>query len=862
MDKTYSPKNFEERIYKLWEENECFSATPNPSKKPYTIVIPPPNITGQLHMGHALNQTYQDILIRFRRMQGYEALWLPGTDHASIATEARVVEQLKREGVQKEELGREGFLSRVWDWKKEYGDRITKQIRKLGSSCDWSRERFTLDEGCNRAVEKVFFDLYEKGKIYRGLRIVNWCPSCKTSISDIESEYEDEDGFFWHISYPLAGGGGSIEIATTRPETLLGDSAVAVHPDDERYKHLVGKTVTLPLTGREIPVIADEYVDKDFGTGAVKITPAHDPNDYEVGLRHDLPFHFMMNEDGTISDECGGKYAGLDRYEARKAIVADLESEGLLVKVMPHKHSVGHCQRCNATVEPLASKQWFVKMKELATPAIDKVKDGSIKFVPERFTHSYLNWMENVRDWCISRQLWWGHRIPAFYCDDCGEITVDISHSDAVKCRKCGGATHQDEDTLDTWFSSALWPFSTLGWPEETNDFKYFYPTATLVTAADIIFFWVARMIFSALEYTGEIPFDTVMLNGIVRDEHGKKMSKSAGNGVDPLQVIDKYGADALRLMLLTGNSPGNDIRWREEKITAARNFANKLWNASRYVLMNLPADFVAEINPDKLAVEDKWVLTKLGDTCDSVTLQLERFELGIAAGKVVDFVWEVLCDWYIELTKVREDKQTALSVLLCALEGGLKLLHPFMPFITEEIYRNLPQRSDDILMKEPWATKNNLLYYPKEAADFEKVAQLIKKLRTLKQEKNIAGKLSVEIETNDVTLFVTSLPFFYQLAATEHATVTTAVSDKQGKTAVITEHATAFLLVDTAEEAARLRKELAIVQKDVAFLTAKLNNAGFVAKAPAAQVDKEREKLNAANEKLSKLLRQSETLS
>ncbi|MBR3639920.1 MAG: valine--tRNA ligase, partial [Clostridia bacterium] len=662
-----------------------FTPKIDPEKKPYSIVIPPPNITGQLHMGHALDNTLQDILIRYKRMKGFPTLWLPGTDHASIATEAKIVEAMKKEGLKKDDIGRDGFLERAWAWKEKFGGRIIEQLKKMGSSCDWTRTRFTLDEGCSEAVQEVFMRLYNKGLIYRGERIINWCPHCLTSISDVEVEYETQPGHFWHIRYPIEDGSGYVEIATTRPETLLGDTAVAVHPDDERYKDIVGKTLILPLVGRRIPVIADEYVERDFGTGCVKITPAHDPNDFEVGRRHDLPLVHMLTPDAKITDEFP-KYAGMDRYEARKAIVADLEAEGYLIKTEPHEHNVGTCSRCKTTVEPRASLQWFVRMEPLAKPAIDAVRDGRIKFVPERFDKNYFHWMENIRDWCISRQLWWGHRIPAYYCDDCGETVVSLDAPE--KCPKCGGKMTQDPDTLDTWFSSALWPFSTMGWPKETEDLKYFYPTDTLVTGYDIITFWVSRMIFSALEYTNDIPFNTVLIHGLVRDAQGRKMSKSLGNGIDPLEIIDKYGADALRFALTSGNSPGNDMRFSGEKIESARNFANKLWNAARFVMMNLEIDDIKRPSPDDLAIEDKWILTEFEKTVESVNTNLERFELGIALSNIYDFTWDIYCDWYIELSKAsvndRGSKRSLVTqnVLAFVLSETLKLLHPFMPFI------------------------------------------------------------------------------------------------------------------------------------------------------------------------------------
>ncbi|MCM1335597.1 MAG: valine--tRNA ligase [Bacteroides sp.] len=873
LAKTYAPKDFEERIYRDWEEKGYFHAERDPAKKPYTIVMPPPNITGQLHMGHALDCTLQDILIRFKRMEGYAALWLPGTDHAALATEAKIVSAMKEEGVTKHQLGREGFLKRAWDWNDKYGNRIKEQQRKMGSSCDWDRDRFTMDEGCSKAVQKVFIDLYRKGLIYRGERIINWCPACKTSISDIETEYEEQDGFFWHINYPIADGSGYVEIATTRPETLLGDSAVAVNPKDERYTALVGKTLKLPLTDREIPVVADEYVDPDFGTGCVKITPAHDPNDFEVGKRHNLPVIHMMNDDATINAEYGGKYAGLDRYAARKAIVADLEAAGLLVKVEPHKHNVGTCQRCGTTVEPTASLQWFVKMKELAKPAIDVVKSGELRFVPRRFENSYLYWMENIRDWCISRQIWWGHRIPAYYCQnkDCGhtEITLD----GVEKCPKCGAAMIQDDDTLDTWFSSALWPFSTLGWPEKTPDYDYFYPTQTLVTGYDIITFWVSRMIFSGLEHTGEKPFQYVLIHGLVRDEQGRKMSKSLGNGVDPLEIIDRYGADALRLTLVTGNSPGNDMRWSEAKITASRNFANKLWNASRYILMNLPDDFEKAVLPDTLAIEDKWILTLYNRLISEVTDNLESFELGVAIGKLYDFIWDIYCDWYIELTKPRiaaggETARAAQNVLVFVIQGVLKLLHPFMPFITEEIWRSMPVADQpESIMVAKWCEADDALAFPKEAEAFTKIIDAIRAVRAQRSELNVppSKRVSMHIETADTALFEDCKVFFERLAGAGAITVSESPIPSEGTVTAVTSAARVFMplgeLVDREKELLRLEKERKTVQKDIDFLSGKLGNEGFLAKAPAAQVESERAKLAKAEEKMRRVLESIEAL-
>ncbi len=865
LAKTYAPKEFEERIYKNWEEKGYFRAERDPAKKPYTIVMPPPNITGQLHMGHALDCTLQDILIRWRRMQGYSALWLPGTDHAALATEAKIVSTMKEEGVTKQQLGREGFLKRAWEWNDKYGSRIKDQQRKMGSSCDWSRDRFTMDEGCSKAVQKVFIDLYNKGLIYHGERIINWCPNCKTSISDIETEYEEQDGFFWHINYPIADGSGFVEIATTRPETLLGDSAVAVNPKDERYKHLVGKMLRLPLTDREIPVVADDYVDMEFGTGCVKITPAHDPNDFEVGKRHDLPVIHMMNDDATISEGIGGKYAGMDRYEARKAMVADLEAQGLLVKVEPHVHNVGTCQRCGTTVEPTASMQWFVSMKELAKPAVDVVRSGELRYVPKRFENGYLYWMENIRDWCISRQIWWGHRIPAYYCQnkECGhtEITLD----GIEKCPKCGAPVKQDEDTLDTWFSSALWPFSTLGWPEKTPDYEYFYPTSTLVTGYDIIPFWVSRMIFSGLEHTGEKPFKDVLIHGLVRDEQGRKMSKSLGNGVDPLDIIDKYGADALRLTLVTGNAPGNDMRWSETKVTNSRNFANKLWNASRYILMNLPEDFESAGLPENLPIEDKWVLSLYNDIVRNITSNLEEYELGIAVQNLVDFIWDVYCDWYIELTKPRiaaggETALAAQSVLVYVMRGVLKLLHPFMPYITEEIWQSMPAGESESVMVAKWCEYDENLHFAKEQEEFSRVVAAVRAIRAQRNELNVppSKKVTMLVETKFTDLFGGCRAFFEKLAGAGEFSVNENVSDTEGMVTVVTDSARIFMpmgeLVDKEKELARLEKERKAAEKDIEFLSKKLNNEGFLAKAPAQQIENERAKLAKAEEKLAKI--------
>ena len=860
LAKAYCPKDFEDRIYQEWNDKGCFKADPDPKKKPYTIVIPPPNITGQLHMGHALDETLQDILIRWKRMSGYSALWVPGTDHASIATEAKIVEAMRKEGITKEEIGRDKFLERAWDWKKQYGGRIVQQLKKLGSSCDWSRERFTLDEGCSKAVKEVFVRYYEEGLIYRGKRIINWCPKCLTSISDAEVEYEDQAGHFWHLRYKFKDSDEYLELATTRPETLLGDTAVAVNPNDERYKHLIGKTLILPIVHREIPVVGDEYVEMDFGTGVVKITPAHDPNDFEVGLRHNLEVINVMTDDAKIVDDYP-KYAGMDRYEARKAIVEDLEKEGALVRIEDYNHNVGTCYRCGSTVEPRVSTQWFVKMEELAKPAIEAVKNGETKFVPERFDKIYYHWLENIKDWCISRQLWWGHRIPAFYCDDCGEMVV--TKEDKVVCPKCGKPMRQDPDTLDTWFSSALWPFSTLGWPEQTEDLKYFYPTATLVTGYDIIFFWVVRMMFSALKNTGKVPFKTVLIHGLVRDAQGRKMSKSLGNGIDPLQVIDEYGADALRFMLATGNAPGNDMRYMEEKVTSARNFANKLWNASRFVMMNLPDDFEFKGIPENLRVEDKWIISKFNKLAKEVNYNLDKFELGVACSKLYDFIWDVYCDWYIELTKPRiqaggKTMEDAQAVLVYVLEGSLKLLHPFMPYITEEIWQTLEDGKSMIITAD-YPVYDEKLTFNEEEQQFEKVIAAIKAVRNRRNEMNVppSVKAKLFVETNEEELYKNSAAFFEKLASASEIE-TCSHFDMPDAVTTVTEFARIFIpfdqLVDKEKELARLAKEKAKVQKDIDFLEKKLNNQGFISKAPAAQVEKEREKLAKAKEKMSKI--------
>lgn len=864
LEKLYDPARVEDDIYAFWLNGGYFHTKADKNKKPYTIVMPPPNVTGQLHMGHAMDETWQDILIRYKRMQGYAALWVPGTDHASIATEAKVVAKMKEEGLTKEMLGRDGFLERAWAWKNQYGDRIVSQLKKLGCSCDWDRERFTMDEGCSKAVLKVFKYLYDKDLIYRGERIINWCPHCKTSISDAEVEYEDQEGSFWHLKYPIVGTDEFLVLATTRPETMLGDTAVAVHPDDERYKHLHGKKVLLPLLNKEIPIVTDTYVDMEFGTGVVKITPAHDPNDFEVGQRHNLPIVKVLDETAHMTADCG-KYAGMDRYEARKAIVADLEAGGYLEKIEPHAHNVGTCYRCGTTIEPMVSKQWFVRMVPLAGPAIDAVRDGRIKFVPERFDKQYYHWMENTRDWCISRQLWWGHRIPAYYCDACGE--VHVSDEPMTTCPKCGGALRQDEDTLDTWFSSALWPFSTLGWPDKTEDLDYFYPTNTLVTGYDIITFWVSRMIFSGLEYTGKVPFDTVLIHGLVRDAQGRKMSKSLGNGIDPLEIIAQYGADALRLTLVLGSTPGNDMRFSDEKIKASRNFANKLWNATRFVMMNLPEDFQAGLPAaDKLDLSDKWILSTLNNLARTVTDNLDKFELGLAAQKVQDFIWEVYCDWYIEIAKVRlnstdpEEADNARKVLVYVLTQALKLLHPFMPFITEEIYRALPGTSETI-MTEQWPVFCEELNFAAEEADFEKLMDYIKAVRTIRAEMNVhpAKRSSMIIETSETEAFRRGGDYLAKFAFATDVTLTEKYTgDTAGMVQVITHAARGFIpmmeLIDREKELARLNKEKAGAEKEIGMFSRQLSNEGFVNKAPANVVEEIRQKLARAQEKLARV--------
>ncbi|MDD6462706.1 MAG: valine--tRNA ligase [Clostridiaceae bacterium] len=860
LAKQYDPKEVEDRIYQFWLDGKYFHAKCDPDKKPYTIVIPPPNITGQLHMGHALDNTLQDILIRYRRMQGYDALWLPGTDHASIATEAKIVEAMRQEGITKEDIGREGFLKRAWEWKEKFGGRIIEQLKKMGSSCDWDRERFTMDEGCSKAVKEVFVNLYNKGLIYRGERIVNWCPHCLTSISDAEVEYEDQAGHFWHLRYPFKDGSGYLELATTRPETMLGDTAVAVNPNDERYKDIVGKTLILPIVHREIPVIADEYVEMDFGTGCVKITPAHDPNDFEVGLRHNLEIIDTFTDDAHIKPEWG-KYAGMDRMEARKAIVEDLEKEGAIVKIEDYSHNVGVCYRCHSTIEPKVSKQWFVKMEPLAKPAIECVKKGEVKFVPERFDKTYYHWMENIKDWCISRQLWWGHRIPAWYCDDCGEVVV--SKEAPTVCPKCGSLhLTQDPDTLDTWFSSALWPFSTLGWPDKTPELAHYFPTSTLVTGYDIIFFWVARMIFSSVENMHDRPFDTVFIHGIVRDAQGRKMSKSLGNGIDPLVVIDQYGADALRFTLATGNSPGNDMRFSDEKVGASRNFANKLWNAARFILMNLGEDEKAPHIPDELALEDKWILSLFNTLTKEVTDNLDKFELGIAVQKLYDFIWDVFCDWYIEISKIRlnsgDEKaaQTARDMLVYIMSNTLKLLHPFMPFITEEIWQTLPHNGESIMVSD-WPVYKEKFDFSVEEQEMDRIMEAVRAIRNRRAEMNVppSKKAKYFIATAYKDTFEKAGIFMQRLASCSEAEVGDSF-EIDGAVCIVTADAKIYIplgeLVDFDQEIARLNKEKEKVLKDLEFIDKKLNNENFVAKAPKAVVDGQREAAQKLRDKIA----------
>ena len=866
LPKVYDPREVESSIYKMWMDNDCFRADPNPDKKPFSIVMPPPNVTGQLHMGHAMDCTLQDILIRYKRMQGYEALWLPGSDHAGIATQIKVEEELRKsEGLTRHDLGREKFLERVWAWKEKYGSRIVEQQKKMGASCDWSRDRFTMDEGCSRAVRETFCELYEKGLIYKGSRIINWCPHCLTALSDAEVEYTEKPGNLWYVRYPLADGTGDIIIATTRPETMMGDTGVAVNPEDEKFKHLIGKKCILPIMNREIPIVGDEYCEIGFGTGAVKMTPAHDPNDFEVGLRHNLEVIRCIADDGTINEN-GGRYQGMDRYECRKAIVADLEAEGYLVKTEPYSHNVGTCYRCHNDVEPLISAQWFVKMAPLAKEAIRVVEDGTVKFVPERFTKTYINWMENVHDWCISRQLWWGHQIPAWYCDECGHINV--SRQDPTKCEKCG-CTHltREEDVLDTWFSSALWPFSTLGWPDlNAPDLNYWYPTSVLVTGYDIIFFWVARMIFSGMEQMKKEPFKTVLIHGLVRDDKGRKMSKSLGNGIDPLEMAEKYGADALRFNLITGNSPGNDMRFFVEKCEAMRNFANKIWNATRFIQMNLSDEITKIELPDALATEDKWVLTLYNDLVKEVTDNLEKFELGVASAKLYDFIWDILCDWYIELVKSRlqaggETALNAQKVLVYVMANTLKLLHPFMPFITEEIWQSLPHEGEaEAIMISQWPAWSEELSFQKEEADFQKIIDIIRAIRNQRTEMNIppSKKAKVYIETAETEIFVNGIPFLQRLASASEVEVGEKF-ELPGAVQIITHAARALIpmdeLIDREKELARLEKEREKCQSDIDFIGRKLDNPGFVAKAPAQLIETERAKLAQHKERMAKIL-------
>ena len=862
LPKTYDPKAVEDKLYKFWVDSGFFHAEVNPDKKPYTIVIPPPNVTGQLHMGHAFDETLQDILIRTKRMQGYEALWMPGTDHAGIATQIKVEENLrKEEGLTRYDLGREEFLKRVWAWKDKFGNRIISQLKKLGTSCDWDRERFTMDEGCSKAVREVFVNLYNKGLIYKGHRIINWCPHCATALSDAEVEYETQPGKLWHIRYPLADGSGDLVVATTRPETFMGDTGVAVNPNDERYKHLIGKTCILPIMNREIPIFGDEYVDMEFGTGCVKVTPCHDPNDFEMGQRHNLEQILVFNEDATVNAN-GGKYEGMDRYECRKAVIKDLEEGGYLVKIEDHEHNVGTCYRCGTTVEPMTSAQWFVRMAPLAKPAMDVVTEGKTKFVPDRFSKTYLRWMENVHDWCISRQLWWGHRIPAFYCEDCGEMTV--SKTDVHTCPKCGG-THirQEEDVLDTWFSSALWPFSTLGWPDKTKELEYFYPTSTLVTGYDIIFFWVARMIFSGVEHMGETPFKTVYIHGLVRDAQGRKMSKSLGNGIDPLEVIDQYGADALRFTLATGNSPGNDMRFSDERVQASRNFCNKIWNASRFIQMNLTIDKDKAVElPAELALEDKWILSKFNTLVADVTRNIDQYELGLAASKLNDFIWENFCDWYIEIAKTRlqTGDENVQKVLCYVLSGAMQLLHPFMPFITETIWQALPHAGPSVMVSK-WPEYDEKLNFSVEEAQMESLMDAVRAIRNRRAEMNVppSKKAKVLILTEKKDTFSAGAGFFPKLAyASEIELIDAVPADAAKMASVVTGDAQLYMpmgdLIDFEAERARLGKEKKKVEDDIAFVMKKLNNPKFVDKAPENVVAAEREKADKLREHLAKL--------
>ena len=862
LPKTYDPKSVEDKLYKFWVDSGFFHAEVNPDKKPYTIVIPPPNVTGQLHMGHAFDETLQDILIRTKRMQGYEALWMPGTDHAGIATQIKVEENLrKEEGLTRYDLGREEFLRRVWAWKDKFGSRIISQLKKLGTSCDWDRERFTMDEGCSKAVREVFVNLYNKGLIYKGHRIINWCPHCATALSDAEVEYETQPGKLWHIRYPLADGSGELVVATTRPETFMGDTGVAVNPNDERYKHLIGKTCILPIMNREIPIFGDEYVDMEFGTGCVKVTPCHDPNDFEMGQRHDLEQILVFNEDATVNAN-GGKYEGMDRYECRKAVVKDLEEGGWLVKIEDHEHNVGTCYRCGTTVEPMTSAQWFVKMAPLAKPAMDVVNEGKTKFVPDRFSKTYLRWMENVHDWCISRQLWWGHRIPAFYCEDCGEMTV--SKTDVCTCPKCGGThIHQEEDVLDTWFSSALWPFSTLGWPDKTKELEYFYPTSTLVTGYDIIFFWVARMIFSGVEHMGETPFETVYIHGLVRDAQGRKMSKSLGNGIDPLEVIDQYGADALRFTLATGNSPGNDMRFSDERVQASRNFCNKIWNASRFIQMNLTIDKDKAVQlPADLTIEDKWILSKFNTLVADVTRNIDQYELGLAAAKLNDFIWENFCDWYIEIAKTRlqTGDENVQKVLCYVLSGAMQLLHPFMPFITETIWQALPHEGPSVMVSA-WPEYKDELHFAAEEAQMESLMDAVRAIRNRRAEMNVppSKKAKVLILTEKKDTFSAGAGFFPKLAyASEIELIDAVPADAAKMASVVTGDAQIYMpmgdLIDFEAERARLGKEKSKVEADIDFVMKKLNNPKFVDKAPEKVVAAEREKAEKLREHLAKL--------
>ena len=861
LKKVYEPQEVEDRLYAHWEELGCFKADNKSKKEPFTVVIPPPNVTGQLHMGHAMDETIQDILIRYKKLRGYETLWLPGTDHAGIATQIKVEEMLRKEGLTRYDLGREAFLERVWAWKEKYGSTIINQLKKLGSACDWSRERFTMDEGCSAAVRKVFVDLYEKGLIYQGNRIINWCPNCKTALSDVEVEYTEKEGRLWHIEYKVKDSDEVVVCATTRPETMLGDTGIAVNPNDKRYTHLVGKTAILPLVGREIPIFADDYVEMEFGTGCVKVTPSHDPDDFEMGQRHGLDFILVIDENGRMTEGCG-KYAGMDRYEARRAIVEDLEAQGLLRKVEELPHNVGVCYRCGTDVEPMTSTQWFVKMKPLAQPAIEAVRKGDIRFVPSRFENTYFNWMENVRDWCISRQLWWGHRIPAFYCDTCGKMFV--SREDLTVCPDCGAPVRQDEDVLDTWFSSALWPFSTLGWPEKTDDLAYFYPTSTLVTGYDIIFFWVARMIFSGLEHMGQKPFSDVLIHGLVRDAQGRKMSKSLGNGVDPLEIIKLYGADALRFTLITGNSPGNDTRFSADKVEAARNFANKIWNASRFVLMNLEVENTALPPLSQLEPEDKWILSKMNRLVEEVTENLESYDLGVALSKLYDFFWDSFCDWYIELCKARlfaEDdnrqaKLTAQSVLAHVLFVALRLLHPFMPFITEELYLSLPHEKTSIMF-ESWPKPDDALRFSADEADMEKIMGAINAIRARRSEMNVppSRRAALFIETKEHDLFAAGIPFFQRLAGISEVSFEQPPADV---VTIVTDGARLFIplgdLVDFGAELARLQNEKKKLHKEIERAGSKLNNPGFLAKAPAEVVEEEKTKLGKFTAMLEKV--------